>query len=58
MTERDRLDKTRSTSPLYAAPDAVIIDTTDKPIEAVVKEVLEVIETKSHPSPEHPPSRA
>jgi cytidylate kinase len=52
LTERDRLDSTRTTSPLYAAPDAVIVDTTDKPIEAVVKEVLSEIERKSIPSPE------
>ncbi len=47
LTERDRLDSTRTTSPLYAAPDAVVVDTTGKPIEAVVKEVLEVIEARS-----------
>ena len=58
LTERDRLDKTRSTSPLYAAPDAVVVDTTDKPVDAVVEEVLNVIERMSEspdsriPSPE------
>src|SRR5829696_6205263 len=40
LTERDRLDSTRSTSPLYAAPDAVVVDTTGKSIDAVVDEVL------------------
>jgi cytidylate kinase len=46
MTERDRLDSTRSTSPLYAAPDAVVVDTTGKPIEQVVAEVLRVVEAR------------
>ena len=52
MTERDRLDSTRTTSPLYAASDAVVVDTTAKTIDAVVREVLDVIETKSLPSPD------
>ena len=52
LTERDRLDRTRSTSPLYAAPDAVVVDTTGKPIEAVVEEVLRVIQRSSIPSSE------
>lgn len=43
LTERDRLDSTRATSPLYAAPDAVVIDTTGKSVEVVVDEVLGVI---------------
>src|SRR5262245_18180735 len=47
MTERDRLDSTRPTSPLYAAPDAIVVDTTGKPVDAVVAEVLDVIERMS-----------
>ncbi len=43
LTARDELDRTRAASPLYAADDAVVIDTTAKPIEAVVKEVLAVV---------------
>jgi cytidylate kinase len=43
LTERDRLDSTRSTSPLYAASDAIIVDTTGQSIDAVVGEVLRVI---------------
>lgn len=46
MTERDRLDKTRSTSPLYAAPDAIVVDTTGKPVDAVVDEVLRVVNAR------------
>jgi cytidylate kinase len=43
LTERDRLDSTRATSPLYAAPDAVVVDTTGKSIAHVVEEVLRVV---------------
>ena len=43
LTARDELDRTRPTSPLYAAPDAAFIDTTGKAIEDVVREVLGVI---------------
>jgi cytidylate kinase len=44
LTERDRLDSTRLTSPLYVAPDAVVVDTTGKSVEIVVAEVMDVIE--------------
>lgn len=44
LIERDRSDRTRSVSPLYAAPDAVVIDTTSRTVEAVVKEVLAAID--------------
>ncbi len=43
MAERDRFDKTRSVSPLSAAPDAVVIDTTELTIAQVVEKVLEVV---------------
>jgi CMP/dCMP kinase len=46
MTERDRLDTTRATSPLYAAPDAVVVDTTGKSVRQVVDEVMELIRAK------------
>jgi CMP/dCMP kinase len=48
LTERDRSDSTRTASPLYAAHDAVVVDTTDKNIESVVAEVLEVVRRRSH----------
>jgi len=44
LAERDRSDSTRSASPLYAAADAVLVDTTGKSVDAVVREVLSVIE--------------
>jgi cytidylate kinase len=47
LTERDRLDSTRATSPLYAAPDAEVIDTTGKTIQQVVDEVLTIVKLKT-----------
>ena len=32
LTARDEIDRTRAASPLYAAPDAVVVDTTGKSI--------------------------
>jgi cytidylate kinase len=46
LSERDRLDKTRTASPLYAAPDAVFVDTTGKDVEDVVEEVMEIVNRK------------
>lgn len=43
LAARDRLDRTRRASPLEQAPDAVRIDTTGLPIDAVVQRVMEVI---------------
>ncbi|PYR42247.1 MAG: (d)CMP kinase [Acidobacteria bacterium] len=43
LTERDRSDTTRAVSPLYAAADAIVVDTTRKPVQDVVKEVLEIV---------------
>ncbi len=46
LTARDELDRTRSASPLYAAPDASVIDTTGKAVTQVVAEVLAVVKSK------------
>jgi len=46
LTERDRLDSTRAASPLYAAADAIVIDTTAKNVEDVVAEVTEIVRKK------------
>jgi cytidylate kinase len=46
LAERDRLDSTRAASPLYAAADAVVVDTTGKSVEEVVREVLRVVRGK------------
>jgi cytidylate kinase len=44
LTQRDELDRTRTASPLYPAEDALVVDTTGKNIDLVVKEVLAVVE--------------
>jgi cytidylate kinase len=43
LTARDALDRTRPTSPLYAAADAIVLDTTDRPIDLVVSDVLSLV---------------
>jgi cytidylate kinase len=44
LTARDEIDRTRTASPLYAAPDAIVVDTTGKSVDDVVREVLGVVE--------------
>ncbi len=46
LSQRDEIDRTRKASPLYAAPDATVIDTTGRSIGQVVREVMEVIEER------------
>jgi len=43
LTARDEADRSRAASPLYAAADAVVVDTTGKSVEQVVREVLDVV---------------
>jgi cytidylate kinase len=43
LTQRDEIDRTRTVSPLYAADDAVVVDTTGKDVETVVKDVLVLV---------------
>src|SRR5438309_3747410 len=42
ITERDRRDTTRLDSPLFAAEDAIVIDSTGQPIEAVFQRVISI----------------
>jgi cytidylate kinase len=46
LSQRDEIDRTRAASPLYVAPDATVIDTTGKPVDTVVEEVMRVIDRK------------
>jgi cytidylate kinase len=46
LAQRDELDRTRVASPLYAAPDALRIDTTGKSVDEVVKDVMEIVEKR------------
>ncbi len=43
IAERDRRDMNRAIAPLVASPDAISIDTTGMPIEAVVERVLAIV---------------
>lgn len=44
QTARDRADETREVAPLKAADDALIIDTTELSLQAVIERVIEMIE--------------
>jgi CMP/dCMP kinase len=46
IAERDRRDISRSASPLVASADAVVLDTTGTPVNAVVSRVLEIARTR------------
>ena len=50
LAARDELDRTRLASPLYAAKDAVVVDTTGKSVQEVVEEVMNVIRDKTRKS--------
>jgi cytidylate kinase len=43
IARRDALDQGRADSPLMQAPDAFVVDTTDRGVDAVVAEVLDLI---------------
>jgi cytidylate kinase len=47
MTERDRRDSTREDSPLVAAVDAVVLDTTTVPIDEVLRQMTAIVQKKS-----------
>jgi cytidylate kinase len=44
LAARDKIDSTRPVSPLIMAPDAVLVDTTDIPVDAVVERVMQIVE--------------
>ena len=46
LAQRDELDRTRVVSPLYAASDALLIDTTGKSVDVVVNEVMGFVNEK------------
>jgi cytidylate kinase len=43
VRRRDRLDSTRKTSPLHAAPDALVLDTDHLSVEDVLSELLRLV---------------
>lgn len=48
MIERDRRDSTRTDSPLKAADDAIVVDSTGKSIDEVFKQMMERIANGTH----------
>jgi CMP/dCMP kinase len=47
LAARDRIDRTRTTSPLIIAPDAVLVETTGVPVDQVVARVMAIIEDRA-----------
>ena len=47
LEERDRRDRERAATPLVMADDAIYIDTSDMPLEAVIDLVLEIVKSRS-----------
>jgi cytidylate kinase len=43
VQRRDRLDSSRKTSPLHAAADALVLDTDDLSVDAVLEELLRLV---------------
>jgi cytidylate kinase len=43
VRRRDRLDSTRKTSPLHAAPDALVLDTDELSVDDVLAELLRLV---------------
>jgi CMP/dCMP kinase len=43
LAARDKIDTTRAVSPLMVAPDAVVVDTTDIPADAVLERVMRIV---------------
>ncbi len=46
VRRRDELDSTRQTSPLHAAKDALVLDTDEMPVDAVLSELLRLVEER------------
>ena len=46
VRRRDQLDSTRKTSPLHAAPDALVVDTDELSVDAVLTELLRLVEQR------------
>ncbi len=47
LEARDRSDRTRAVSPLAIAPDAIVIDTTKRPVDDVVDQILTLVDQRS-----------
>jgi cytidylate kinase len=49
LAERDERDETRAASPLHAAPDAVVLDTSGLSLDEVVRQVAELALSRRSP---------
>ena len=49
MRQRDEIDSRRAISPLRPAPDAVVLDTTGLTAEAVVEQLMQMVEERDCP---------
>jgi cytidylate kinase len=47
LEDRDRRDRERTATPLVKADDAVLIDTSEMPLDKVIEHVLEIVRTRS-----------
>lgn len=47
IAERDRRDRERSVSPTIPADDAIVIDSTSMPLEAVIEQALSLVDAKA-----------
>jgi len=47
LEARDRRDRERAATPLVRADDAVLVDTSEMPLDAVIEHVLEIVRTRS-----------
>ncbi|HKP87729.1 MAG TPA: (d)CMP kinase [Blastocatellia bacterium] len=47
LEERDRRDRTRDATPLRKAEDAILLDTSDAPLDRVIDLVLEIVKSRS-----------
>lgn len=53
LAERDERDQTRSEAPLTQAPDAIYVDSTGLPLEAVEEEILRLLRSRITNGKEH-----
>jgi len=47
LKDRDRRDRERAATPLVMAPDAILLDTTDKSLDEVLGAALEIVKSRS-----------
>jgi cytidylate kinase len=47
ITERDRRDTTRLDSPLIAAADAIVVDSTGMPIDDVLQKMMAIVKERT-----------